>query len=74
MLARVWQYFLGREKKQLGLTKEERERMDLDYDSDDCEFDYERFMVKDGEVHGVTATITNDQIIDTEVSDPYLNL
>ena len=73
MLARVWQYFLGREKKRLGLTKEELERMDLDYDEDDCEFDYERFMVKDGEVHGVTATITNDQIIDTEVSDLYFD-
>jgi len=70
MLARLWQYFLGREKKRLGLTREELERMDLDYDEEYGEFDYERFMVKDGEVHGVTATITNDQIVDTEASDP----
>ena len=71
MFTRFLQFFGGGEKKRLGLTKEELDRMDIDFDEDSTAFDYEKIMIKNGLVVGTTATINvqNAQIKATEASD-----
>ena len=69
MWARFIQYF-SREKLRFGLTKEELERTDMDYDEEWSEFDYERLIIKGGRPTGITAIMTNDKVMVTEVSEP----
>lgn len=67
MLSRLFHYF-DREKKRLGLTRDELQRADMDYDEPGPEFDYERLMVENGRPVGVSAVIADDEITETEVS------
>lgn len=73
MLERLLQLLGIRERKRFGLTKEELARMEFDFDEDYSAFDYERMMVKMGQVVGTTATIDVDlaEVKDTPVSDQY---
>ncbi len=72
MLTRLFHYLFYREKKRLGLTRDELERADMDYDEANPEFDYERLMVKNGRPVGISAIIADNEITETEVSIGYL--
>jgi hypothetical protein len=74
MLTRLFHYLFAREKKRLGLSKDELDRVDMDFDEPDPEFDYERLMVENGRPVGISAVIANDEITETEVSIGYLKL
>jgi hypothetical protein len=72
MLTRLFHYLFDREKKRFGLTRDELERADMDYDEVSPEFDYERLMVKNGRPVGISAVIANNEITETDVSIGYL--
>lgn len=71
MLTRLFSGFFKPATTRFGLTKEELERTDMDYDETEPEFDYERLIVKNGLPVGTSAVIVNDGIIETEVSIGY---
>jgi hypothetical protein len=65
MFARAARFFFGRSGKSTGLTRAELDRIDMDFDDSESVFDHERFMVENGQVVGITATIDDDQITAT---------
>ena len=68
MFTRLSRYLFGRETKFFGLTKDELERVDMDFDETDPDFDYERLIIKDGRPFGISATISGREITETEAS------
>jgi hypothetical protein len=65
MFARAARFFFGRSVKSTGLTRAELDRTDMDFDDSESVCDHERFMLENGEVVGITATIHNNQITET---------
>jgi len=57
MLTRLLTGFFKPATKRFGLTREELERTDIDYDETEPELDYERLIAKNGLPVGTSAVI-----------------